>query len=337
MVVLRVLPTLGAMDRRASASSRTTSGAVAPLGAVGARMLSRAHQASVGSDAPVTEPPSALAPRRPSVDAAAWWCDRGASVFDARDVLRSFAPEVQPPPPTRLLRWTTAMDGDRGEGLRIALLDGGVDPGHPDLRDADIERIDLLDSAPDDHDTLHHGTRDACLLVGRGRLRIRGLTPAATLLHARVIAADVGPPSALAAGLAWARQRGAGVIIMPIGGDTAALEVEAELDRCAAAGIRLLAAAGNGNPAPVEFPARHPAVIAVGAVDPRGWLIPASARHPRLDLLAPAGDVPALDRSEARARGTSIACVLAGGAAALDDPSIRSHDPMNMSDKTPGA
>lgn len=252
----------------------------------------------------------------------AWWCNRSASLLDARELLRSFAPEAHPAPPTRLLRWLPAMDGDLGEGRRIALLDGGVDATHPDLIGADLERIDLLGGAQDDAEALHHGTRDACLLVGRGRLRIAGLAPAATLLHARVLAADAGPPAALAAALAWARRRGAHVVVMPIGTDAADTAVEDELDRCATAGLRLFAAAGNGHPAPLDFPARHPAVIAVGAVDPRGWLIPASARHPRLDLLAPAGDVPGLDAAATRARGTSIACVLAGGAAALLAPRV---------------
>lgn len=237
--------------------------------------------------------------------------------FDVRDVMRGFRPQHIPPGATRLVRWSPALDGRDGRGLRIALLDGSAAFDHPDLVGAAIEHADFTGrAAPADGDAGDdplHGTRDLLILAGQGRARVRGLAPGAHILHARVLASDGGDLDALAAGIAWACSARASVVVLPLGAEDDDAAVARELDRGLATGVCFVAAAGNGAPRPVDFPARHPGVLAVGATDERGVLLPSCCGGPRLDRLAPGTTLSrALPGS-----GSSVACVLAGGVEAL--------------------
>jgi subtilisin family serine protease len=231
--------------------------------------------------------------------------------------MRGFRPQHVPSGTTRLVRWNSALDGRDGRGLRIALLDGSAAFDHPDLVGAAIERADFAGptaAAPGDAgDDPWHGTRDLLILVGQGRAQVRGLAPGAQILHARVLADDGGDLDALAAAIAWACAALVNVVVLPLGAPDDDAAVARELDRGLAAGICFVAAAGNGAPRPVDFPARHPGVLAVGATDERGVLLPSCCGGPRLDRLAPGTTLSrALPGS-----GSSVACVLAGGVEAL--------------------
>jgi hypothetical protein len=68
--------------------------------------------------------------------------------FDVRDVMRGFRPQHIPPGATRLVRWSPALDGRDGRGLRIALLDGSAAFDHPDLVGAAIEHADFTGPTP---------------------------------------------------------------------------------------------------------------------------------------------------------------------------------------------
>jgi subtilisin family serine protease len=241
------------------------------------------------------------------------------SGFDIRDVLRGFRPG-HVPPSGALVRWSPAFDRCDGAGARVALLDGGADLAHPDLVGATIVSVDLAGGPADDPADpadpagQWHATRDLALLVGQGQGGMRGLIPAATLLHARVLTRDGGEPQALADAIVWARRAGARVIVMPLGMDAEDRSIAAAIDGGLAEGVCFVAAAGNGHPRPLDFPARHPGVLAVGGADARGALLPSCCRLPRLDRVAPGCDVPG---PGAPGSGSSIACVLAGGVEAL--------------------
>jgi serine protease len=85
------------------------------------------------------------------------------------------------------------------------------------------------------------------------------------------------------------------VITMSLGGDVTSQTLSASIDRAVAAGIVVTAAAGNDGRASVSFPASHPSVISVGAVDFRKVKTPYSNYGSRLDVMAPGGD---LDRDD---------------------------------------
>jgi subtilisin family serine protease len=94
-------------------------------------------------------------------------------------------------------RTEAAVPGFDGAGVRIALLDSGVDLGHPYLAGRVQAGIDLVDGdrraaaepKPDDPGRLEpHGTRMAGLLVGAGGpTGLQGVAPGATLLPIRIL------------------------------------------------------------------------------------------------------------------------------------------------------
>ncbi len=108
--------------------------------------------------------------------------------------------------------------GLTGKGVRLAILDTGVDRGHPDFqgRLAGIEDFTGL-GVRDDHG---HGTFVTSVAAGSGeasRGRYRGLAPAADLLVCRVLnVSGEGRVSDVMAGLWWARTRDARVVSLSL-------------------------------------------------------------------------------------------------------------------------
>jgi subtilisin family serine protease len=79
--------------------------------------------------------------------------------------------------------WTITQ----GNGVRVAVLDDGVDTSHPFLKHAVVAEADFVDghatARPDGEDA--HGTACAGILVSRGR-KVSGLAPLASLVAARI-------------------------------------------------------------------------------------------------------------------------------------------------------
>lgn len=92
-------------------------------------------------------------------------------------------------------------------------------------------------------------------------------------------------------------QRPVKVINMSLGGPSASETLRRALDRAEAAGVVVVAAAGNDGERRVDYPAAFPNVVAVGALDARKQLTPYSNFGPEVDLVAPGGNV---DRDDDR-------------------------------------
>ncbi|MET0555813.1 MAG: S8 family serine peptidase, partial [Vicinamibacteria bacterium] len=75
-----------------------------------------------------------------------------------------------------------------------------------------------------------------------------------------------------------------------LGGPADSTTVRQAVDRAVAAGVTVVAAAGNAGESGVEYPAALPNVIAVGAVDQRKVQAVYSNFGPALDVVAPGGD-----------------------------------------------
>jgi serine protease len=86
-------------------------------------------------------------------------------------------------------------------------------------------------------------------------------------------------------------QRTVKVINMSLGGDVDSATLRAAIERAVAAGVVVVAAAGNEGRGTVSFPASLSSVIAVGAVDARKRKTPYSNYGTALDVMAPGGDV----------------------------------------------
>ncbi|ROP42656.1 S8 family peptidase [Saccharothrix texasensis] len=76
------------------------------------------------------------------------------------------------------------QSGHTGAGAKVAVLDTGVDPTHPDLVGAVVESRDFTDS-PDADDHVGHGTHVAATITGSGRYQ--GVAPDSAVLNGKVL------------------------------------------------------------------------------------------------------------------------------------------------------
>ncbi len=157
----------------------------------------------------------------------------------------------------------------------IAIIDSGVDQGHPDLNQVPGWDFGDNDSNPDD-DSAQAGHGTACAgiaaaMVNNG-LGACGAAPGARIMPLKV-ADSAGSMffSAIQNALYYAADNGADIISMSLG---AAINsdpaTDAAIDYAYNAGVTLLAATGNENASTISYPAIHQNVIGVGAASPCG-------------------------------------------------------------------
>lgn len=150
----------------------------------------------------------------------------------------------------------------RGAGNTIGLLDTGADPRSP-LLTAALQHMQSF--TRNTYTARAHGTLVAELAASRG----------ASLAVADVFAADeddflVAPADAMAAALSWLLAQHVAVINISIEGPDNAI-MALMIRRAIAAGVVVVAAAGNRGPAAAPaYPAAYPDVIAVTAIDRDG-------------------------------------------------------------------
>jgi len=208
----------------------------------------------------------------------------------------------------------------RGATIRVAVIDSGVDVGHPELRGAVAGLYDALGEEFVPH---AHGTAMAAALVAQGQLQ--GVAPASRLLVARAFSGRASSASAsgtslhIMAAMEWAVNQGARVINLSFAGPEDRL-LSRGLAGVAAKGVIAVAAAGNGGPgaAPL-FPGADPNVIAVTATDADDRIFARANRGAYITLAAPGVDVLAAEPQGryAFSSGTSIAAAHVSGLVAL--------------------
>jgi len=216
------------------------------------------------------------------------------------------------------LRLGEAHRLSRGNGVVIAIVDSGIDAGHPELAGVIGDTFDALDSRDGAHT---HGTGIAAVIAAHGRLM--GGSPAAKLLAIRAFGrTQEGAESntfALLRSLDIAVTHGARVINMSFAGPQDPL-VGRSLAAAAARGIVLVAASGNaGAKSPPLFPAADRHVIAVSATDAADKLFGPSNRGGHIAVAAPGADIltAAPDAKYQVTSGTSFAAAQVSAVVAL--------------------
>jgi subtilisin family serine protease len=162
--------------------------------------------------------------------------------------------------------------GSRGEGARIAVLDTGVDPDHPDIDlqpgnfaefDADGE---VVESAP--HDSHYHGTHVSGTVTGGDASGTAiGVAPDATLLGGLVLPSGSGTFAQIIGGMQWAVEQDADAINMSLGVIGYVGEMIEPVRNAERAGTLVVSSAGNSGPNTSGSPANVYDSFAVGATD----------------------------------------------------------------------
>ncbi|MEU8527147.1 S8 family serine peptidase [Streptomyces sp. NPDC048629] len=235
--------------------------------------------------------------------------------------------------------WSAGYDG---KGVKIAVLDTGVDATHPDLKGKVIAQQNFTES-PDAVDHYGHGTHVASIAAGTGAASggaFKGVAPGAELLSGKVLDDEGrGSESQILAGIEWAAAQGADVVNLSLGGrGTEGTDpVEAAIDRLSAERGLLFAVSAGNNGGPVGSPGTARSALTVGAVDDADALAPFSSRGstdpatvkpdvtaPGVDITAAAAPGSVIEREVGQRpegyltiSGTSMAAPHVAGAAAL--------------------
>jgi subtilisin family serine protease len=205
--------------------------------------------------------------------------------------------------------------GYTGKGVKVAVLDTGIDAAHPDLA-GKVEASQSFITGEAVADGHGHGTHVADTIVGSGAAsggKYKGVAPDATLLVGKVLDnAGSGPASSIIAGMEWAAAQGADVISMSLGGcctDGTDPMSQAVNDLSAQYGALFVVAAGNDTlPMTVSSPGAADSALTVAAVDRQDVRASFSSQGPRLTDygLKPDISAPGVSIVAARAAGTSI-------------------------------
>lgn len=172
----------------------------------------------------------------------------------------------------QITRAVDAWPRTAGRGVKVAIVDTGIDPGHPDLRANLVPGYNSLTRTANTRDDNGHGTHCAGITAAQAGNHegITGIAPQAKLMPIKVLAADGGGSDAsVAEGIAWAVDHGAQVISLSLGGPTESKVMRDAVAYALAKGAVVVAAMGNDGINEPSFPAAYPGVIAVGASDAR--------------------------------------------------------------------
>lgn len=215
----------------------------------------------------------------------------------------------------------SAWDLARGNNVRVAVLDTGIDSTHPDLAGKIVASKNFSQSSSLG-DMAGHGTHVAGIIAANADngLGVAGVAYSASLMNVKVLGDDgSGSYSSIVNGIIWAADNGAKVINMSLGAPYSSQALADAVNYAWSKGVVVVAAAGNDGTSAANYPAYYSNAIAVAATDSSdsraGW----SNYGSWVDAAAPGSSIYSTYKGNAYATlsGTSMATPFVAGIAAL--------------------
>lgn len=161
--------------------------------------------------------------------------------------------------------WDTTQNG-----VKVAILDCGINESHPDLAGKVVDRQDFTTSASGTNDIYGHGTHVAGIVaaVTNNSDGVAGVCPGCQLLNGKVLNdSGSGAYSWIANGIVWAADNGVKVINLSLGGPAKSTTLQNAVNYAWNKDVVVVAAAGNSNDSSYTYPAAYTNAIAVAATD----------------------------------------------------------------------
>jgi subtilisin len=184
-----------------------------------------------------------------------------------------------------------------GKGIKVGILDTGIDTSHEDLKIAG--GVSFVPNTPSYNDDHGHGTHVAGIIAAQdNEIGIKGLAPLVELYSIKVLNQDgFGQYSQIIDGIEWAAQHELDIINLSLSGEESSYALKLAVDKAYQNGLYIVAASGNhldgtfSEDQSVLYPAKYESVIAVGAVDRYNKHPKFSGSGPELELVAPGVDI----------------------------------------------
>lgn len=210
----------------------------------------------------------------------------------------------------------------RGDGVKIAVIDTGVDFNHEDLKECIIDGKNFVDLNEDPIDRVGHGTHVASTIAARDNYYgIVGVANKAKIIPVKALN-DQGQGSidTICEAVRWSADAGAEFITMSLGSTSSSSNLKLAIDYANSKGSIIFCAAGNSGPsADIMYPARYENTIAIGAIDKNLNRTDFTCSGDSLDFLAPGHEIIGCVPGDKYAimSGTSMSNPFAVGLAAL--------------------
>lgn len=181
-----------------------------------------------------------------------------------------------------------------GRSIRVGLIDGPVNTGHPAFSGVKVTRSNFV-TGGERQGAAGHGTAVAGLIAGSsGAGALAGLASGVQIYAAEAFGqgrtGDGGRLEGVAAGLDWLVGRGVRLVNMSFAGETNQV-FSRLLQTAVGRGVVMVAAAGNDRTGAPVFPAASSATIAVTAVDARGRVYNRANFGNHIEFAAPGVDL----------------------------------------------
>ena len=185
----------------------------------------------------------------------------------------------------------------RGEGVRIGIIDTGMDLGHPDLQAAYRGGYDFVhnDAVPEEEAEgggFGHGTRMAGIIAASDNgFGLIGAAPGVSLYALKIFPKNGGAlTSNVIRAVEWAIAQKLDVVSCSFGGETPSRLEEETYARARRANVLVIAAVGN-HASWVRYPAAYASVVGVGAIDRTRRIASFSNTGAEVDFVAPGVDL----------------------------------------------
>ena len=245
-----------------------------------------------------------------------------------KDVIRKATAKPPKPTPDETIPWgvahigaETAWSTSTGNGVKVAVLDTGISLSHPDLQANIKGGYNAINPSKPPEDLNGHGSHvSGTIAAALNSIGVAGVAPQASLYAVQVLGASgSGYCSDIIEGLDWSISNGMQVANMSYGGPDLCDGEKEALDLADAAGITLVAAAGNNYGGAVDYPGAYEKVIAVSAINSSNAFASFSSQGSEVDLTAPGVSIPSTYKKGGykTLSGTSMAAPHVSGVAAL--------------------
>ncbi|WP_162924695.1 S8 family serine peptidase [Rubrobacter indicoceani] len=187
-----------------------------------------------------------------------------------------------------------ATYGRYRDGVRVAVVDSGIERNHVDLRGKVVAGYDFRNDNATVEDLNGHGTFVSGIIAARTNngVGVASGCPKCTLLAAKALDRDLlGYTSDIAQAINWSVDNGAKVVNLSLGSQAEKSIEEDAINRARSRGVVVTAAGGNyGTSVPV-YPAAYPGAMAVAYTGPLDRTSSHSSYGDYIDVAAPGVDI----------------------------------------------